>query len=168
MNAIVAVDKDWGIGKEGKLLCYLPGDLNYYKEKTLNKTIVIGRKTLESFPKGLPLPRRENIILTRNKNMCKKIFENRDYKFVFSEEELYEKLEEIDTKDIFVSGGEEIYKKLLPLCDKVYVTKINEKFQADAFFPNLDYMENFYVSWQGEKEEENGIEYQFLIYEKRK
>ncbi len=167
MNAIVAVDSSWGIGREGDLLCHIPGDLNYYKEKTLGKTIVMGRKTLESLPGGKPLPKRKNIVLTRNAEISKLTFENRDFQVVLSKEELYKKLEELDKDNVFVSGGAEIYKELLPLCNKIYVTKINGDYNADTFFPNLDQMDEFKISWESEENIENGIEYQFFIYERK-
>ncbi len=167
MNAIVAVDNTWGIGKEGDLLCHIPGDLNYYKEKTLGKTIIMGRKTLESLPGGKPLPKRKNIVLTRNIEISKLSFENRDFHVVLSKEDLYKKLEELDKDSVFVSGGAEIYKELLPLCNKIYVTKINGDYSADTFFPNLDQVDEFEVSWKSEENIENGIEYQFFIYERK-
>ncbi len=168
MNMIVAVDRQWAIGKEGELLCHLPGDLQYYKEKTLNKTIIMGRKTLESLPGGKPLPKRKNIILTRDENFKEVKFENRDYIAVNSKEEAFELLENTPKEEIMVSGGEQIYKMLLPECDKVYVTKIDKIFQGDVFFPDLDQSNEFEITWQGDAREENNISYTFYVYERKK
>ncbi len=168
MNAIVAVDKNWAIGKEGGLLCHIPGDLKYYKEKTINKTIVMGRKTLESLPNGKPLPSRTNIILSRNNELKEASQIDKIFYVVSSLEEFKAKIIELKIKeeDIYVSGGAEIYRELLQCCTKVYVTKINENFDGDTFFPNLDLDDDFYVSHSEESKVENGIEYTFYIYER--
>ena len=158
MNAIVVVDKNWGIGINGGLLTHLPGDLKYFKEKTLGKTIVMGRKTLESFPGKKPLPGRTNIVITRDKS-----YEARDCIICHSMEETLERLRKCGSEDIFISGGAEIYKEFMELCDVFYVTKIDESFEADRYFPNLDEM-GLEVSWESEVQQEKGHSYRFLKY----
>lgn len=160
MNAIVVVDKNWAIGKNGDLLVHLPGDLKYYKEKTTGKVIVVGRKTLESFPNGKPLPNRVNIVVTRNEN-----YEADGCIICRSKEEVLEKIKEYDDENIFIAGGSEIYNQFMDECDAFFVTKIDENYEADRYFPNLDEM-GYKVSWESPIQEEKGITYRFLKYER--
>ncbi len=156
-EAIVAADRNWGIGKGNRLLCHLPGDLRYFKEKTIGKRILIGRKTLDSFPGGRPLPGRENIVLSRDPSfaregctLCRSIEEARRL-----------------TGDVIVCGGESVYRAMLPWVDTVYVTKIDEAFDADRYFPDLDADPAFEIDWQAEEScEENGIRYRFVRYKR--
>src|SRR5699024_9229111 len=112
MNAIVVVDKNWAIGKDGDLLCHLKKDLQYFKEKTTGKVIVIGRKTLESFPGAKPLPNRTNIVLTGNKD-----YKNDACVVCCGMDALDSELLKYDTEDIFVAGGETIYQQFLDKCN---------------------------------------------------
>jgi dihydrofolate reductase len=161
MNCIVAVDKNWGIGKDNDLLVHLPGDLKYYKSKTIEKVIVIGRKTLESFPGSKPLPKRTNIVLTGNSE-----YSNDACIVCCGIEELEEELKKYDDEDIFISGGEMIYNMFAKKCKNVYVTKIFDAFDADKHFPNMDEDENYRITWESEIFEENNTEYQFVKYER--
>ena len=158
MNAIVIVDKNWGIGCEGKLLAHLPSDLKYFKQKTLGNTLIMGRETFDSMG-GRLLPDRETIILSRNEDF------NPECKTCSSLEELLEAVKDKRSEELFVVGGESIYKLFLPYCDKFFVTKINETFEADRYFPNLDTSpEKFAVVWESEVIEENSLKYQFFEY----
>ena len=159
MRLILAADEKWGIGKDGGLLCHLPGDLKYFKEKTLGKTVVMGRVTLESLPGGKPLPDRRNIVLTRQEDYYVEGAET-----VSSEEELWSALLTTPPEDIMVIGGEQIYKGLLPFCDVCYITKIYQDFDADRFFVNLDEDPEFVGRQVSNVLEENGIKYQFFEY----
>ena len=169
MNIIVAVDREWAIGKNGELLCHLPSDLKYFKEKTTGKTMIVGRKTVEGFPGARPLPNRKNLILTRDEEVRKKVFEGREYQFFDSTEEVIKYLEnnEIDENDIFVAGGAEIYKQFLPFCEKAYITKIDKSFEGDAFIPNFDEIKGWTMATQSDTVCENGINYTFCIYERK-
>lgn len=158
MNAIVVVDNNWAIGRNGDLLVHLPGDLKYYKEKTTGNVIVVGRKTLESFPGGKPLPNRTNIVITRNPD-----YEADGCIICSSKEATLKKLEEYDTEKVFIAGGAEIYRQFMDDCDEFYVTKIYESFEADRYFPNLDEL-GFKVIWESPFQEEKGIKYRFLRY----
>lgn len=162
MNAIVVVDKNWSIGKDGDLLVHLPGDLKYYKEKTVGKVIVIGRKTLESFPGAKPLPNRVNLVLTGNKD-----YANDACEICLGEEALLEQISKYKTEEVFISGGQSIYDKFLDQCDTVYVTKIFEAFDADRHFRNMDEDSNYEVTWESGIQEEKGIRYQFVKYERK-
>lgn len=161
MNIIVVADENWSIGREGGLLVHLPGDLKYFKERTYGKTVVIGRKTLESFPGGKPLPGRRNIVLTKQKD-----YEPEGCTVCHSKEELLQVLAG-DTEDVFISGGETVYRQFLEECEAFYVTKIYGVYPADRAFPNLDERDDLAITWQSDIREENGVRYQFFIYERK-
>jgi dihydrofolate reductase len=137
MNIIVAVDQNWAIGYKNNLLCHLPSDLKHFKETTLNKTVIMGRKTLESLPNGQPLNNRRNIVLSNT------LTRNHDMTVVNSMSELKQAICQTDSEDLFVIGGEKVYRLLLPFCHFAYITKIDRAFKADTFFPNLD----FDINW---------------------
>ena len=159
MNIIVAVDEKWGIGREGNLLCHLPGDLKYFKEKTMGKTIVMGRVTLEGFPGKKGLPGRRNLVLTHDEEYFAEGAET-----ISSEEELWSALANTFDDEVFIVGGAKVYAAFLKFCDKCYVTKIFKDLDADRFFPNLDDDEDFVCTELSDLLEENGIKYQFLEY----
>lgn len=159
MNMIVAVDKKWGIGKNGGLLCHLKGDMKYFREKTLGKVIVMGRSTLESFPDGKPLKDRVNIVLTRREN-----YEIEGAVIVNSMEELFSECNKYDPDDVILVGGSSVYNELMNMCDKLYITKIDAEFEADSFINNVDINYNFKVVWESEEQQENGIRYKFFEY----
>ncbi len=160
MNAITVVDENWGIGKDGGLLVHLSGDLKYYKSKTIGRVTVVGRKTLESFPGGKPLPDRVNIVMTRDPE-----YERDDCIVCRSIEEVMEEIKKYPEDQVFIAGGAEIYRQFMDLCDVFYVTKIYKGFKADRFFPDLDAM-GLRVTWESELQEENHISYRFLKYER--
>ena len=160
MNAIVVVDQNWAIGRDGGLLVHLPGDLKYYKEKTIGNVTVVGRKTLESFPGGKPLPNRTNIVITRNPH-----YEAEGCILCKSKEEVMERLKEYDDEKVFIAGGAEVYRQFMEECDVFYVTKIFAEFEADRYFPNLDEA-GCRITWESPMQEEKGISYQFLKYER--
>ena len=122
----------------------------------------MGRKTLESFPNGMPLKNRTNIVLTGNQN-----YQVKDAVVVHSEDELMDELEKYDTDDIFVIGGESVYRMMLPHCDTVYVTKIDRAFQADTFFPDLDEMDEWVMTEESEEQTCFDLEFCFTKYERR-
>ena len=159
MNLIVAVDKNWAIGNKNELLIRIPKDQRFFKDSTFGKTVVMGRKTFESFPNGLPLKGRLNIILTNDINyqVCNAVVLN-------CLDDLYDELKKYETKDIYVIGGESIYKQLLDKCDTAYVTKIYSNFEADSFFPNLDNNTKWEIIYESEKETYSNIEYNFCTY----
>ena len=141
MNIIVAVDKNWAIGKENKLLVSIPADMKFFRSTTTGKVVVMGRKTLESFPNGLPLKNRTNIVLTKDKN-----YKVKDAIIVHSIEEALEELKKYASEDVYVIGGDSIYAQMLPYCDTAHVTKIDFGYEADAWFPNLDENEEWKIN----------------------
>ena len=161
MQAIVAADNNWGIGYQNRLLVSIPSDMKFFRQKTTGNVVVMGRKTLESFPNGLPLKNRVNIVLTKNKN-----YQVKDAVIVHSEEELLEELKKYPSEKIYVIGCESIYKMMLPYSDTVYVTKLDRAFQADTYFPNLDQMEDWKMTEEGEEQTCFDLEFAFTKYER--
>ncbi len=134
MNLIVAVDQNWAIGNKGKLLVSIPNDQkNNFRARTMGNVIVLGRKTMDTFPQRRPLPNRTNIILSRDPE-----YRVKDAIVLHSLEELREELQNYSTESVYITGGDSIYRQLLPDCDTAYVTMIDHSYDADAFFPNLD------------------------------
>lgn len=162
MKLIVAVDSNWGIGKDNKLLVSIPADMKFFRQETMDKVVVMGRKTLESFPNGLPLKGRTNIVLTRDTN-----YKVKDAVLVHSVEELLKEIKKYSQDDVYVIGGDSIYKQLLPYCDTAHVTKIDYAYEADSFFPNLDEMEEWQVASSSEEKTYFDLEYAFVKYTRR-
>lgn len=163
MNLIVAVDSNWAIGNKNQLLVRIPADHKYFREITTGKVVVLGRKTLETFPQGMPLKNRTNIILSTNPD-----YHVKDAIVVHSLEELFEELKQYDTKDVYIIGGSSVYRELLPYCDVAHVTKIDGAYEADSYFPNLDQMEEWQITADSEEQTYFDLEYRFLKYEKKK
>ncbi len=159
MQLIVAVDKNWAIGNGNKLLVRIPEDQKFFRETTMGHVVVLGRKTLDEFPNGLPLKGRTNIILSRDPD-----YKVKDGIVVHSEEELFEELKKYDSKDVFVIGGESVYKMLYPYCDTAHVTKIDYSYQADKYFPNLDKDDNWRIAADSDEHTYFDLEYYFYKY----
>ena len=157
MNAIAAVDQNWAIGKDGDQLCYISADLKRFKELTTGHPVILGRKTLATFPGGRPLKGRRNLILSR------------DPAFQAEGAEVYRDMESLlaqAPEDSFVIGGESVYRALLSHCDTVYITQISASFPADAWFPNLDGDPGWWVVRKEEPLEEKGISFQYVTYQR--
>lgn len=163
MNMVVAVDSHWAIGCKNELLVSIPNDHKMFRQMTTGKVVVLGRKTLETFPQGLPLKNRTNIILSRNEK-----FQVKDATVVHSEKELLEELKQYDTQDVYIIGGESIYRMMLPYCDTVHVTKIDHEYEADAYFPNLDELPEWEITADSDEQTYFDIPYVFLKYERKK
>ena len=163
MNLIAAVDENWAIGKNNQLLVRIPADQKFFREMTTGKVVVMGRKTLESFPNGQPLKNRTDIVLTHNKDYAVK-----DAVVVHSMDELHEELKKYDSDDVFVIGGEKIYEQLLDECDVAHITKIDFAYDADAYFPNLDQNPDWEITGDSEEQTYFDLEYYFYRYEKKK
>ncbi|MCR4587271.1 MAG: dihydrofolate reductase [Lachnospiraceae bacterium] len=159
MQAIVAVDSNWGIGNKNELLVRIPNDQKMFRQETTGKVVVLGRKTIETFPGGKPLKNRTNIILTHNPS-----YTVEDAIVVHNEEELKEALKAFDTDTVYIIGGESIYKQFVPLCDTVHVTKIDHSYEADAFFPNLDENPDWVVAEESDEMTYFDITYTFVKY----
>lgn len=162
MNVIVAVDKNWAIGKNNKLLVSIPADMKFFRETTKGNVVVMGRKTLESFPQGQPLKNRVNIVITKNPN-----YKVKDAVVVNSVEEAVEECGRYDG-EVYVIGGESIYRAMLPYCDTALVTKIDHAYEADTYFPNLDEHPEWELTGETEEQTYFDLEYVFTKYERIK
>ena len=162
MNIIVAADKNWAIGKDNKLLVSIPADMKMFRQETTGKVVVMGRKTLESFPNGLPLKNRTNIVLTHNPN-----YKVNDAIIVHSLDELHEELKKYNSEDVYVIGGEKIYEQLLDECDVAHITKIDYAYDADAYFPNLDEKPEWEITADSDEQTYFDLEFYFYKYERR-
>ena len=163
MDLIVAADKNWGIGRDGGLLASLPADMKYFKEHTMGKVVVMGRKTLESLPGGRGLPKRTNYVLTSNPG-----FEAERCIVVNSEDELWAELSKYEPDDVMLIGGATLYNKFYRMCDKLYVTKMDADLNADTFITNFDEDPDFEIMSESEPVTENGITYRFVVYEAKR
>ena len=163
MNLIAAVDENWAFGNKNQLLVSIPADMKFFRETTVNKVVVMGRKTLESFPGGQPLKKRTNIVLTRDKN-----YKVKDAIVVNTIEALLEELKKYDEEDIYVIGGDSIYRQMLPYCKLAHITKIHHTYEADTHFPNLDEMEDWEITGISEEQTYFDLEYEFVRYERVK
>ena len=163
MNAIVAVDNNWAIGSKNNLLVRIPADHKNFRQETTGKVVVLGRKTLETFPQGMPLPNRINIILSTNPD-----YKVKDAVVAHSKEELDTELKKYPTEDVYIIGGESVYRMMLPACDVVHVTKIDHDYEADAYFPNLDKDDEWEITAESEEQTYFDLPYYFVKYERRK
>lgn len=161
MNLIVNADKNWAIGKDNRLLVSIPQDMKFFRETTTGKVVVMGRKTLESFPGGQPLKKRTNIVLTTDPN-----YQAGEAVIVHSMEELMEELKKYPREDIFVIGGECIYRSLLPWCRTAYVTRTDHAYDADTWFPDLDADPEWKMTKTSDEQTYFDLEYYFTVYER--
>ena len=157
IRAIVHADKEWGIGKNNDMMFSLPKDMKFFRESTLGHTVVMGGNTLRSFPNQKPLKNRVNIVLSRGQVRD-------DCVIVRSYEELFAELKKRENEEIFIIGGGEIYKALLPYCHEALVTKVDAVGNAEVFFPNLDKDENFTLVYESEPIDDNGLTIRFTTY----
>ena len=157
MKAIVAVDKNWGIGKDNDLLFSIPADMKFFRQTTLNKVVVMGKNTLLSFSNGNPLKNRVNVVLssTMQKEGCIMAGDLTT---------LLQEIKKYPEEDVYVIGGAMLYKTLLPYCSEVLVTKVDADGGAQVFFENLDLLPNFTCVYEGEVQEDNGYKFKFTTY----
>lgn len=162
MNIIVAVDENWAIGCRGDLLVRIPADHKMFRKETIGKVVVLGRKTMDTFPGRLPLAGRTNIVLTRNPE-----YQVKDAIVVHSVEELLQELKKYDTKDVYIIGGDSVYRQLIPYCDTAHVTKIDRSYEADTYFPNLDASGEWEITAESDEQSYFDTTYHFLKYERK-
>lgn len=158
MKAIVAVDKNWGIGKKNGLLFSLPADMAFFRQTTLNKVVVMGSNTLKSFPNGKPLKNRTNIVLFPGGE------KREDCIIVDSLDELKVELKKYNQQDVFIIGGAMFYKTMLPYCSEVLVTKVDADGEAEVFYENLDSLPNWTCVSEGDTIQTNGYNIKFTTY----
>lgn len=154
--AIVAVDRNWGIGKDDALLAHVPEDMKFFREHTTGHPVIMGRKTLESFPGARPLKNRKNIVITRRADYAV------EGAVVVST--IDAAIEAAGGEDAFVIGGGSVYRQLIDYCDLAYVTKLDAEFDADTYFPNLDEDPRWELVEEGEPCEHDGLAFRFTTY----
>ncbi len=163
MNLIVNVDQNWAIGYKGKLLVSIPEDMKFFRSETSGKVVVLGRKTLATFPGGMPLKNRTNIILTRNPD-----YKVKDAIVCHSVEEVLEELKKYNSEDVYIIGGDTIYKEFLPYCDVAHVTRTDHVYEADAWFPNLEKDPEWELTGESDEKTYFDLEFRFCRYERRR
>lgn len=161
MKIIASADKNWGIGKDNGLLIRISDDMKRFRMMTTGNVVVMGRKTLQSFPNEAPLPNRTNIVLTRDEH-----YHPQGTIVAHSVAELLDMLKAYDTDRVFVIGGDSIYRQLLDLCDTAYITKIDFAFEADAWFPNLAERGDWKLTEESEQQTCSDVTYTYQKYER--
>lgn len=161
MKLIAAVDNNWAIGNKGALLVRIRTDQMNFRALTTGKVVILGRKTLETFPQKQPLANRTNIILSKNPD-----YKVKDAIVVHSMDELMDELKKYDTDDVFVIGGESIYKALESMCDTAIITKVEHSYEADAYFPNLDENPEWELVEEGEEQICFDLSFTFNTYKR--
>lgn len=161
MNIIVSVDSHWGIGYKNQLLVSIPADMRFFREVTTGGVVIAGRKTMESLPGGQPLKNRRNIVLTRQE----------DYRLpgaevVHSVEEALEQVKDVPEEKIFVIGGGSVYRQFLPYCKEIHMTRIHYTYEADAYFPNIEELEDWKLVGESQEQTYYDLEYVFQKYHK--
>lgn len=160
MNLIVAVSKSWGIGKDGDLLFSIPEDMKFFRETTMNKVVIMGRKTLESFPNKKPLPKRTNIVLTRNKD-----YNPEGVIICHTPVEVLNEVKKYQADDCFIIGGEEIYRLFIPFCKYAYITRVDSDADADSFLPDFEKLIDWELKERSPEILDNGHRIAFEVYE---
>ena len=159
MNIIASADQNWAIGKDNQLLIRIPDDMKRFRQMTTGHVVVMGRKTLESFPNQAPLKDRVNIVMTTNPS-----YQPKGVVIVHSVEELKEELKKYNTQDVYVIGGDSIYRQLLDLCDTAYITKIDYAYAADAYLPNLEEWDDWKLCEESEEQTYCDVIYSYQTY----
>ncbi len=162
MNIIVAVDKNWAIGYQNQLLVSIPADMRFFRDETMGKVVIMGKNTLESFPGGLPLKNRVNIVIALEQD-----YKVKDAIVVNSIEDALKAAESYRSEDVYVIGGASIYRQLLPYCDIAHITKIDYAYLADTYFPDLDEMQDWILAEETEEQTYYDLTYTFCRYERK-
>lgn len=162
ISLIAAVDKNWAIGKDGGLLVSIPEDLRFFRQTTRDKVVIMGRKTVESLPGGVPNPSWKTVIITKDEN-----YRMSGAVIVHSVEEALEEAKKLGP-EIYVAGGGTIYEQMLGYCDEALITYIDYSYQADTWFPNLDKRPEWVLTSESEEQTHFDIVYYFRQYTRRK
>ncbi|WP_174613558.1 dihydrofolate reductase [Virgibacillus ihumii] len=162
ISLLVAMDKNKTIGLNNDLPWHIPNDLKFFKEKSTGNTIIMGRKTYESM--GGPLPNRNNVVLTK-----KQMDFPDEVEVINNLDTIYDWNNDYPDKELFVIGGANIFKQVMPYADRMYITWIDEAFNGDTFFPEFSDTDWKLTSKEkGEKNEKNPYDYYFLQYDRNR
>ena len=161
MNIIGAVDNNWAIGRDGHLLVSIPNDMKLFRQETEGKVIILGRKTLATFPGKRPLENRKNIILSEDRELQVK-----DALVLNSVEEVLNEVKKYRSEDVYVVGGASIYEQFLPYCDVAHITKIDFEYFADRHMPNLDRDSEWKITKESDEQTYFDLCYTFTKYER--
>lgn len=161
MKLIAAVDRNWGIGRNGRLLVSIPEDMKLFREETYGKVVIMGRKTLESLKDRSGLAGRTNIVITSNMD-----YRPKDAVVCHSIEEALLEASKYDSKDVYIIGGGSIYEQMLDYCDEAHITKIDYEYDADTYFPNLDENSHWKIEASSDEKTYFDIVYEFIKYVK--
>ena len=162
MNLIAAVDKNWAIGNKGQLLVSIPQDQKMFRDQTLGKVIVMGRKTLESLPGGQPLYGRTNIVLSTDP-----AYQVKGATVCHSLEEVQDLLTSYHSDDVYIIGGESIYRQFLPFCEEAQITWIDFAYAADTHFPNLDQDNSWELAEESDEQTYFDLCYEYRLYKRK-
>jgi dihydrofolate reductase len=158
MNVIVAVDNNWGIGCQNKLLYSIPEDMQFFKEKTDGKVVIMGLLTLLSLPNSKPLKNRVNIILSDKEVSAEGAV------VCSSVEQVLTEAAKHNPDDVYVIGGQSVYETFLPHYTRAFITKVNASAEADRFFPNIEKLDGWELVSESEVKNHGGLEYKFCEY----
>lgn len=161
MNIIAAVDNNWAIGRDGHLLVSIPNDMKLFRQETEGKVIILGRKTLATFPGKRPLENRKNIILSEDRELQVK-----DALVLNSVEEVLNEVKKYRSEDVYVVGGASIYEQFLTYCDVAHITKIDFEYFADRHMPNLDRDGEWKITEESDEQTYFDLCYTFTKYER--
>ena len=162
MKAILSADRKWGLGYQGRLLVSIPSDLRFFRETTMGRVVVMGRKTLESLPAGQPLAGRKNVVLTRDE-----AYKVKGCEIFHNLKDAMEFLKQFKSEDIYIIGGAEIYEAFLPYCDTAHITWIDYEYMADTWLPNLDKDPDWEVTADSDEQTYFDLCYEYRLYKKK-
>ena len=161
MKAIVAVDKNWGIGKNNDLLFSIPEDMKFFRQTTSGKVVVMGANTVRSFPNGNPLKNRVNLVISTT-------IMRDDCVVVDGLDKLFEEIKKYPSEQVYLIGGAKLYKTLLPYCDEALITKVDADGNADVFFENVDLLDGWQCVYESPTQSSNGYDFKFTTYKNSK
>ncbi len=159
MQLIASIDDNWGLGRDGQLLFRIRDDLRRFRRMTIGRTVILGRKTLYTFPDARPLPDRQHVILSRSPS-----FSVPGARVCHSRKEVFQAIANTPSEEVFLIGGESVYRLFLPYCTVAHITRVTGDYQADTHLPNLDQLPYWHLSDSGHLLHENAFSYCWLTY----
>ena len=167
MILIAAVDRNWSIGYRGKLLVQIPADQQIFRNETMGKIVVMGRKTYESIQGGRPLPGRTSFVLSADESFAPRSERSGAVRVFRTPEALCEAIAGYGPEDVYLIGGGSMYERFLPLCHRAEITWIDYAYDADTRCPNLDASPEWEKVRESEEQTYFSLEYYFRTYERK-